>query len=202
MASLTTAATRDGRPVDLLDPAAASIDFDEIAYTLANINRFAGAFEKPISVAQHTLIAIDAAPFTLKPWVALHDAHEAFIGDITRPTVSAISCIAGSMTAGGGDVVRCAIDELRRRLDEAIHAAAGLPLPSPQQARMIADYDAIALSTERRDYLARPLFSWGRIDHVPPAPRRYGFLPPHETGTKLAHVFRTLLPSLSDRRPR
>jgi len=193
------AAARDGRSIDLLSPTADRIDFDEIAHTLANINRYAGSFEKPISVAQHTIIAVDAAPFSLKPWVVLHDAHEAFIGDLTRPTVSALECIAGGLELGAGLAFRRALDELRRRHDEAIYTAAGLPMPSVEQARQIEKYDLIALSTERRDFLARPRFRWGAIDHVPPAPRRYGFLPPFETGTKLAQVFRTLLPALSER---
>lgn len=201
MAAIYTA-TRSGAGFDLLSPNPAAIDFDEIAMTLAFINRFNGAFEKPVSVAQHTLIAVECAPFSLKPWVALHDAHEYVLGDWTRPAVAAVSHIANGIAAESGAAFRIALDQLRQSHDAAIHEAAGLPMPTPQQAVDILKFDNIALATERRDFLARPRFRWGAIDHVQPAPRRYGFLPPDVVGTKLAQLFRTLLPSLSDRSPR
>lgn len=195
-------ATRSGAGFDLLSPNPATIDFDEIALTLAYINRHNGAFEKPISVAQHTLIAVDCAPFSLKPWVALHAAPEAYIGDLTRPTVSALNFIAEEIAPTAKFLVYEALGQLRHRLNAAIHEAAGLPLPTMDQVGAVETLEEVALATERRDFLARPRFAWRSGRDMGPSSRRYRFMPPHDVGAQLAQMFRTLLPSLSDRSPR
>lgn len=63
-----------------------------LADTLAKINRFAGRTPLPWSVAAHSVLVsrlcIDP---TEKAWGLLHDAHEAFIGDIITPAVEFIA---------------------------------------------------------------------------------------------------------------
>ena len=92
--------TRFGKAFPLVNPDPALVDFKEIALTLAELPRYAGNFEKPISVAQHTLIALDAcmaADGTAldRAYVLIHDAHEAYMGDITAPVAEALATIAG-----------------------------------------------------------------------------------------------------------
>lgn len=73
-----------GRIFDFLDPHGSDFTIDDIAHGLANICRYAGQCREFYSVAEHSLLVSDVASEC--PYEALlHDASEAFIGDITRP---------------------------------------------------------------------------------------------------------------------
>jgi hypothetical protein len=56
---------------------------EDIAYALAHTFRFGG--HTPITVAQHCLAVCNKMPYTLKLAGLLHDAHEAYIGDLVTP---------------------------------------------------------------------------------------------------------------------
>lgn len=189
--------TRSGRVVDLINPDPHAVDWREIADTLASINRFAGAAWQDISVARHTLIAVEAAvdPSDI-PYILLHDAHECFIGDITRPVCDAWCAMAERIEPGiGGTVVRHSLDALKHAHDVAIHSAAGLPLPDAHRRARIRHADDIALVTERRDFLRPCLLSWlADLESLAPLPRRFGTLPPQITADELMLAFRTHLP--------
>ncbi|AUW47196.1 hypothetical protein [Rhizobium leguminosarum] len=69
---------------DLLDPWASEFTIADIAQGLSNICRYAGQCRDFYSVAEHSLhVSETAEQFKLE--ALLHDAAEAFIGDITRP---------------------------------------------------------------------------------------------------------------------
>lgn len=77
--------TYTGKVFDLaiLDPD--SIDIEDIAHGLAYAPRFAGQLERFYSVAQHSYFAyLNAAPEN-KLAALLHDASEAYIGDMPSP---------------------------------------------------------------------------------------------------------------------
>lgn len=66
------------------------ISIDDIAIPLSNIPRFQGASLRQITVAEHSLVVAKILEqWKQKPIVVLHgllhDAHEAFIGDIPSP---------------------------------------------------------------------------------------------------------------------
>lgn len=107
--------TRSGRAVSLADPDPATIDIRDIACSLSRLNRFSGATLLPVNVADHSLnvvrfMAMRKAPPELLMLGLLHDAHEAYIGDITSPTRREIATLAGR------DLVQTMAD----LLDEAI----------------------------------------------------------------------------------
>jgi 5'-deoxynucleotidase YfbR-like HD superfamily hydrolase len=88
-----------GRRLDLLDPAPADIELDDIAHGLARVARWNGQTTGPhvFSVAQHSLfveaIAVELAPnLTRAERLAalLHDAPEYVIGDIITPLKAVI----------------------------------------------------------------------------------------------------------------
>lgn len=73
-----------GRLFDFLDPHGSDFGIDDIAQGLAHICRYAGQCRAFYSVAEHSILVADIAEdFAYE--ALLHDAAEAFIGDITRP---------------------------------------------------------------------------------------------------------------------
>jgi hypothetical protein len=201
--------SRHGRVIDLVEPRAADVDFHEMALTLAFIPRFNACFEKPISVAQHLLIAALAAPAELRPWVLLHDAHEAVLGDSITPVVTALDALyrrrwtyPEHIPLNDEQRVRhfapsAILAELKHRHDIAIHVAAGLPMPDEAQRAAIHEADRRALVTERRDFLARPPLSWGTaIENTPPLTQRFRLRPPLEVADALMAAWCETLPAL------
>lgn len=59
-----------------------------IACNLAEIKRFAGGLKW--SVLHHTLLVADLCNFPHSVWARLHDAHEAWDGDTTKPAKQAL----------------------------------------------------------------------------------------------------------------
>lgn len=169
--------TGAGRAVDLLTPTAGSIDLDvDVAEALARLPRFNGHVRSgAYSVAQHCVIGADLlardADADLAAAFLLHDAHEAYVGDIATPVQMALArAAAAAGTRAGlnvevGSYVLMGIADLKARLDQAIHAAAGLrwPLTPTQHARVKA-MDGAMLTHEARRLL--------------PAPPRAGGFPP------------------------
>lgn len=153
--------TCSGRRVSLTDPDAATIDIRDIAHHLAFINRYAGATALPYCVADHSCL-VAAILRRETPRVALigllHDAHEAYLGDIVSPAKRALF---------GSPVIPTRFDGLAGALDLAIFDACGIAPPSIDEMKRVAVADEIALVTEWRD-----LMEHGApcpIDGVPPA---------------------------------
>ncbi|SMD18614.1 hypothetical protein [Rhizobium sp. RU36D] len=125
---------RDGTTFDLAAPDQAAVCFHEIARTLSGLNRYSG---RGVSVAQHCVMGarailnergtrLDASLFLL------HDAHEAFLGDIVRPVESLLQGMLPTLA------IREAIAAAKRGWDQPIYAAAGLPAPDTWSSAMAA----------------------------------------------------------------
>lgn len=71
--------------VNLFDPDPDTIDIKDIARGLSNICRWNGQTKTFWSVAQHCCMAYDMAPNGTKLSYLLHDAEEAYWGDIIKP---------------------------------------------------------------------------------------------------------------------
>ncbi|MGO8184148.1 hypothetical protein [Rhizobium leguminosarum] len=75
---------RSGATLDFLDPDSSDFTIDDIAHGLSNICRYSGQCEDFYSVAEHSILVSDVArEYAFE--ALLHDAAEAFLGDITRP---------------------------------------------------------------------------------------------------------------------
>ena len=61
------------------------IMLDDICHALALINRYGGHTPYPYSVAQHSLLVGSILPPELRLWGLLHDAAEAYLGDMIAP---------------------------------------------------------------------------------------------------------------------
>ena len=79
---------QSGTYFDLLDPANSPFTIEDIAHGLSMTCRFAGQCRQFYSVAEHSWHAsrLVAPEFQLR--ALMHDAAEAFIGDVTRPLKS------------------------------------------------------------------------------------------------------------------
>lgn len=77
--------THSGAKVHILQPDPSVIRQLDIAHALARTCRFNGHVGTFYSVAQHCLLVQHHAPEELKLEALLHDATEAYLGDVIRP---------------------------------------------------------------------------------------------------------------------
>lgn len=86
-----TIRTFKGHYVDIFNPDPLTIDIDDIAHALSQVCRFAGHTYKFYSVAQHctesvlVLQKMGTKDRRILLTMLLHDATEAYIGDMARP---------------------------------------------------------------------------------------------------------------------
>lgn len=79
MSYITTAS---GKNFNFTNPDPDTINIEDIAHALSQIARFGGHTKEFYSVAQHSVLAASIRP-TLH--TLMHDAHEAYIGDMPTP---------------------------------------------------------------------------------------------------------------------
>jgi hypothetical protein len=77
--------TWSGRHIDLLNPVPSQIHIDDIAWSLARTMRFNGHTSRPYSVAEHCLLGVGQCPAASRLAFLLHDAAEAYLGDVVGP---------------------------------------------------------------------------------------------------------------------
>lgn len=77
--------TRKGNKVDVQAPQPDQFDIEDIAYALSNTCRFNGHCAGFLSVAEHSVLVSQRLPDNLKLAGLLHDASEAYLGDIPSP---------------------------------------------------------------------------------------------------------------------
>lgn len=116
----------------------------EIAGSLAQINRFTGHCSRPYSVAEHSLLVMSIAKRLFgadeKGQLAalMHDAHECICGDVASPIKQVL-----------GEVWR-QFEELH---EQHLRWSFGLEEVYAEHHAMVKQCDLIALATERRDLL-------------------------------------------------
>lgn len=136
---MTWTQTYTGKVFDIFHPKPESICIEDIAHHLSQINRYTGATPFPYSVAQHSLLVSRLCEPHYALFGLLHDAAEAYMGDIPAPWKREVSLRSRGFA------------ELEHRLLAAIHDRFGLLYWVPQEV-VIADKRALA--TERRDLMA------------------------------------------------
>lgn len=155
--------TVSGRAVCLVSPQASSIALSDIAHHLSVLPRFNGAAiheRQPVSVAVHSLLVHQIVRHHAKEnvvaclWALLHDAHEAYTGDLTTPVKQALRW------HGAHD----AVERMQRGLDRAILEAFGLgerTLFVNDAYRIVEHADRVALRIEKEAALAPCQKPWG-----------------------------------------
>lgn len=100
--------------VDLTDIKPRDIGAAPLADALAKINRFNGRTPQPWSVAAHSVLVSQLVSPAARGWALLHDAHEAFIGDITTPS---LDLLCEQSKPVGAAVIRNAVREAKAAID-------------------------------------------------------------------------------------
>jgi uncharacterized protein len=145
---MTWMLTSRGQQVDLRCIAADTLRIDDVAHHLALVNRWAGATCRPYSVAEHSLLVVEilerdhgiSSPGVLMA-ALMHDAHEAYCGDLSTP----MKQIIGERWHDEEARIQRAI---QRRFDIGVASAAW--------ASTIKLADLQALATEWRDLIGMP----------------------------------------------
>lgn len=83
--NLSCIQTYSGMSFDLFNPDPHRISIDDIAHALSNLCRFTGHSEKFYSIAEHSVHVASLLPSYLNLEGLLHDAAEAYVGDLSTP---------------------------------------------------------------------------------------------------------------------
>ena len=144
--------TYSGRQFYPLAPQAAQIEIGDIAHGLAYQCRFNGQTRHFYSVAQHSLMVMSLVPEKFRFSALLHDAAEAYLGDMVKPLKNLFP----------------EFSVIEARVMEIIGHRFGLDLthldPSIKQA------DLIALATEKRDLMPHSVETWLYLRDIEPLP--------------------------------
>lgn len=125
--------TVSGRYVNLLDPDPSTICIEDIAYHLSNICRFTGACVPFYSVAKHSVVVSYLCPPEVALQGLLHDATEAYLGDIASPLK-----YSGVMDRYLG---------LEAKMEQAIGKALGIEFPAWAMVK-VKEHDEEAFGME------------------------------------------------------
>jgi 5'-deoxynucleotidase YfbR-like HD superfamily hydrolase len=151
-------ATSSGRQFFLIDPDPADVSIDDIAHALSLVNRFGGHTSDQYSVAQHCVHVYDlvrlAYPtnYYLQFLALLHDASEAYLGDVVRPLKYAMPNYM----------------EYEAKVTEVVLAAFGLRPPTKEELAIVKKFDDIMLVTERRDLINHQNREFSKLSDVKP----------------------------------
>lgn len=162
-----------------IDELIVKINFEDIASGLSNICRFNGQTHGNYSVAQHSLIVASQVPPEYRLHAMLHDASEAYLGDVIKP-LKTEELMPGYLV-------------LEHRVEQAIFKKFGLEM-TPEIKKIIKRADYVALATEKRDLMPNALDEeWEYLIGVEPLSGRIYPLPPHEAKANFKEIFHSLL---------
>ena len=169
--------TYSGHYFNFLEPEPASIEIEDIAQGLSKVCRFAGQTRAFYSVAQHCVYVSWLVEERGDPADALagllHDAAEAYIGDVTRPLKQLLPDYR----------------QIEKRIEAAVFARFGLPADMPES---IKHADLVMLATEQRDFMAPHDDPWYCIEGINPLPFTLTPWAPDAAYRVFMHSFRQL----------
>lgn len=167
--------TRTGIQFYPLDARPEDIFIEDIAAALSMICRFGGHTTQFYSVAQHSVLVSHIVPEELQFQALMHDATEAYVGDMVRP-------LKRSMPE-----YRAAEDRLWIVICERFKI-------KPENEQEIKRADNIALMTERRDLLIPTDHEWSLEKDHPPLPTKIQPLSPVFAQAEFLQRFEQLEP--------
>ncbi len=166
---------RSGAWFDFLDPGDSDFTIEDIAFGLSNICRYSGQCSEFYSVAEHSLLVANVTPDHAYS-ALMHDAAEAFIGDITRPLKQLLP-----------DFKR-----IESSVEQAVFERFHVPNPMPKAVKAA---DLRVLAAEQIQIMPPETSRWSLEEGVDPAPVKVRHLPPKAAREAFLERFRELAPS-------
>jgi hypothetical protein len=144
-----------GRYFNFVNPEKSKFTVIDIAHALSHLCRFTGHCNRFYSVAQHSVYVSRLCPPQLKLYGLLHDAPEAFLGDVSSPLKNLLPDYR----------------EIEERVNDVVMRRFGM---SPELPALVKQADLIMLNTERL-CLLNPCTEgeegqWKFLSEVPVAP--------------------------------
>lgn len=143
--------TYSGSKFDFIEPHNNEFRIEDIAHALSHVCRFAGHTREFYSVAQHSVLASRIVTDGPQAQMAalMHDASEAYIGDITRPLKQLLP----------------EYKVIEKRIEIALFNHFGIAYPLPESVKHA---DMVMLATEKRDLMPPADDEWKLITGVQP----------------------------------
>lgn len=137
-----------------LDPKPEHVQLPDIAHALSNICRFGGHTRSFYSVAQHSVLVSQQVAPEHRLTALLHDATEAYVGDIVRPLKVQMPDY--------GDIEYCVWLAVCQKFNL-----------SPEIHPSVKEADNVLLMTERRDLTNPSGHAWGwGLEDIKPLPHK------------------------------
>lgn len=138
--------TYTGKYFDLLDPQPEMVWIEDIAHSLAYQCRYTGHTREFYSVAQHCVLMAESGLPGGPLKLLLHDAAEAYIGDIARPWKQLLQVTTPKSFYSNFPSVR----DFESRIQEVIGLALGVDLSESAEVKVV---DHRMMATEIRDLM-------------------------------------------------
>lgn len=151
MAHTTYISTFKGNRFFPAEPRIDGIDIEDIAHGLAYQCRFNGQTSAFYSVAQHSLMVAELVPPALHRAALLHDAAEAYLGDMVKPLKALVPDFS----------------RIEAGVTELIAHAFGVDF---SDYHTIKHADLVALATEKRDLMPNSTEPWSYLAGIAPLP--------------------------------
>lgn len=168
--------TANGKYFNFLEPAADTVDIQTIAHALSHICRYTGHVREFYSVAQHSVLVSYLVPPEHALAGLLHDAAEAFIGDVAAPLKRLLPDYKA----------------IEQRVEAVVLAKFGLPAELPTCVKLA---DLVALATEQRDLMPEHDDEWESIAGLEPDDRKIIAHNPWWSRTRFLQRFEELVAS-------
>lgn len=154
--------TYSGRQVWPLDPQQFHLSFDDVAHHLAMLCRWNGSCRSFYSVAQHSVYVARLVPSELQAAALLHDAAEAYLGDVVRP-------IKRQVWIGEAGTILRTVNEVEAVILRELFRGLGVEWPSDLQWSAIKTADDAVMGAEARDLFDHDPAWYLHADEVPKA---------------------------------
>ena len=159
--------TYSGKRFDWENISSEAVNIVDVAHALGMICRFTGSVLRFYSVAEHSIHVCDLAPPELKLDALLHDAAEAYIGDIARGLKDKLREVAPE-----------GMGRFEHDVETAVASAFRLTWPP---SKKIKEIDNRLLATERKQLMAPVDWDWNPLPEPYPDLEIVGFGPAEAT---------------------